>query len=167
MPSSATVGHHGLHEVVPGQRIERGQRLIQDQQVGSPGQGHGERELRLLAAGQLADLLLQRDAELGQPGLRPPLVPAPVQVAGDVQHVGDRQVLVQRRVLGHEGDPVQGVRRPGGRAAQHGHHSGRRQGQADGHVQQGGLARAVRADQGDTCPAGNSSVQSRSAQARR
>src|SRR5216683_8218832 len=64
-----------------------GQRLIEHEQVGSPGQSHGERELRLLAAGQLADLLLQRDVQLGQPGLRPLLVPAPVQVAGDVQHV--------------------------------------------------------------------------------
>ena len=36
-----------------------------------------------------------------------PLVPAPVQVAGDMQHVGDGQVPVQRRVLGDEADVVE------------------------------------------------------------
>ncbi len=47
------------------------------------------------------------------------LVEAPVQVAGQVDHVRDRQVLVQRRVLGDERDPVQRGRRPGRPAAEH------------------------------------------------
>jgi hypothetical protein len=44
--------------------------------------------LRLLPAGQLPGLPLQREAQLGQPGFRVGLVEAPVQVAGQVQHVG-------------------------------------------------------------------------------
>ncbi len=92
---------------MPGQRVQPGQRLVEDQQPGPPGQGEGERELGLLAAGQLADFAVQRDAQFLQPGLGALLVPAPVHVPGQVQHVGHGQVLVQRRVLGHERDLVQ------------------------------------------------------------
>ena len=110
---------HRGHEVVPGHRVQHRHRLIQHQQPRPPGQRQGQRELRLLAAGQPAGLPLQRDAELGQPGLRVGLVEAPVQVAGQVQHVRGRQVLVQRRVLGDERDAVQrgrATRRAGRRA---------------------------------------------------
>ena len=92
---------------MPGQRVEAGQRLVEDKQPGPPGQGEGERKLRLLAAGQLADPAVQRDAQFLQPGLCALLVPAVVQVPGQVQHVGRGQVLVQGRVLGHERDLVQ------------------------------------------------------------
>ncbi len=112
----AVVGHrrqHRGHEVVPGERVEHRHRLIEHQQPRPPGQRQGQRELRLLAAGQLAGLPLQRDAQLAQPGLGVGLVEAPVQVAGQVQHVRGRQVLVQRRVLGDERDAVQRGRRPG------------------------------------------------------
>jgi hypothetical protein len=88
----AVVGHrrqHRGHEVLPGQWVEHGQRLVEDEQPWPPGQRHGQRELRLLAAGQLAHLLAQRDAELAQPGLRVWLVGAPVQVPGQVQYQRD------------------------------------------------------------------------------
>jgi hypothetical protein len=145
-------GQHRGHEIAPGHRIQRGQWLVQHQQPGVPGQRHGQRELSLLAAGQLACLPVQRDAQLSQPGLGPRLIPLPVQVAGHLQHGRHRQVLVQRRVLGHERGPVQRARRPGGLAAEHADRAGRRGHQADRHVQQRGLARAVRADQGDQVP---------------
>ena len=61
----------------------------------------------------------------------------------------DRQAPVQRRVLGDEGDVVEragGARRL---AAEHGERARRGPGQADGHGEQGGLAGAVRADEGD------------------
>ena len=145
-------GQHRGHEIAPGHRVQRGQRLVQHQQPGAPGQGHGQRELGLLAAGQLARLPVQRDAQLSQPGLGPRLIPLPVQVAGHPQHGGHRQVRVQRRVLRHERGPVQRARRPGGPAAEHADRAGRRGHQADRHVQQRGLARPVRADQGDQVP---------------
>ena len=44
-------------EVLPGHRVERGQRLVEHQQRGTAGQRDRQRELGLLAAGQLADLL--------------------------------------------------------------------------------------------------------------
>jgi hypothetical protein len=51
----------------------------------------GERELCLLAAGQLANLLPQRDAQVCQPGLGVPLVPAPLHITGQVQGVARGQ----------------------------------------------------------------------------
>jgi hypothetical protein len=39
---------------MPRQRVEAGQRLVEDQQPGPPGQGESERELGLLAAGRSA-----------------------------------------------------------------------------------------------------------------
>ncbi len=92
---------------MPGQRVEHGQWFVEQEQPRPPGQRQGQCELRLLAAGQLAGLAVQRDAELGQPGFGVALVEAPVQVPGQVQHVGRGQVLVHRRVLRDEGDAVQ------------------------------------------------------------
>jgi hypothetical protein len=51
-------GHHRGHELVPGQRVEHGQRLVQDQQLRPAGQRDGQRQLGLLTAGQLATFLL-------------------------------------------------------------------------------------------------------------
>ncbi len=86
----AVVGHRRQHrgqELPAGQRVKRGQGLIEDEQPGPSGQRQGQRELGNLATGQPACLLLHRDAELGQPGLCVALVEAPVQVPGQVQHV--------------------------------------------------------------------------------
>jgi len=147
--------HDRGHEVVPGQRVEHGQRLVEHEQPRPPGQGQRQRELRLLPAGQLARLLLQRDAELGQPALGVALIPAPVHVAGQVQHVRGGQVLVQRRVLRDERGAVQRGRRSRQLAAQHGGPAHGRRGQADRHVQQRGLACPVRTDQRDHVPLGD------------
>ena len=46
--------HQVLQELAAGQRVERGDRLVQDQQLGPLGQAQGEGELGALAAGQLA-----------------------------------------------------------------------------------------------------------------
>ena len=166
----AVGGHrrqHRGHKVGPGDRIEHRHRLIQHQQPRQAGQRQGQRQLGLLAARQLPGLPLGRDAELVQPGLRVGPVEAPVQAAGHVDHVRDRQVLVQRRVLRHERDPVQRGGRPGSAAAEHGDLARRRRGQADRQVQQRGLAGPVGPTSAATCPAGIASVHSRSAQVRR
>jgi hypothetical protein len=63
---------------VPGQGIERGERLVENKQPGPPGQGQGQRELRPLPAGQSGGLLVGRDAELRKPGMRIRRVEAPV-----------------------------------------------------------------------------------------
>ena len=62
---------HGLgqrgEELLPGQRIQCGHRLIQ-QQAGGFGQGQRQRELGALAPGQLARRPVQRDAQAPHPG---------------------------------------------------------------------------------------------------
>ena len=58
----AVGGHrrqHRGHEVVPGHRVELRHRLVEHQQPWPAAQGQGQRELRLLAAGQLSGLALR------------------------------------------------------------------------------------------------------------
>jgi hypothetical protein len=53
----------GEHDQVRGDPFELGEGLVEHQQPGAPGERDGQRELCLLAAGQLADLLPRLDAE--------------------------------------------------------------------------------------------------------
>ena len=62
--------HQVLEELAPGQRVEAGDRLVEDEQLGPLGDGQGQRELRALAAGELAGLLLRVEAELVDPSRR-------------------------------------------------------------------------------------------------
>ena len=71
--------HQVLEELAPGERVEAGDRLVEDQQLGALGEPEGERELGALAAGELARLLREVEAEpldpaareaASQPGLR-------------------------------------------------------------------------------------------------
>ena len=55
--------HEHLQELMSGQWVEAGQRLVQDEQVGSLGQGEGKGHLGLLAARQRAGLAVKRYAE--------------------------------------------------------------------------------------------------------
>ena len=87
--------------------------------------------------------------------LRVALVEAAVEVAGQVQHVRGRQVLVQRRVLSDERDAVQRGRRTGGVPPSTVTLARGRRCQADRQVQQGGLSGAVRADQRGHVPGGD------------
>jgi hypothetical protein len=89
------------------ERVERRQRLVEQQQLGLRGQRTRERDALLLAAGQLTRVLVPRAGEadqlqqLGDPrldlGRRPFAVHQPV---GDV--VGDAQVREQRVRLEHD-----------------------------------------------------------------
>ncbi len=146
---------HGRQEVVAGHRVEGGERLVEHEQRRQAGQRDRQRELRLLPAGQRANPLAEGDLKADEAGFRVPLVPPLVEVARDAEHRADRQVPVQGRVLGDEGDPVERAGRARGLAAEHGQGARRRPGQADGQAEQGGLAGPVRADEGDEVAAGN------------
>ncbi len=63
--------HEALEELAPGQRVERGHRLVEDQQLRPFGQPDREGELGALAAGELAGPLRGIQAELGDPFPRP------------------------------------------------------------------------------------------------
>ena len=63
--------HQALQELAPGQRVEAGHRLVQDQQLRPLGQAEGQRELGPLAAGEPAGLLARVEAEPRRSGRGP------------------------------------------------------------------------------------------------
>jgi len=56
--------HQQLQELSPGQRVETGHRLVQDEQLGSFRDGQGQGQLGALATGQLSGALVGIEAEL-------------------------------------------------------------------------------------------------------
>ena len=146
---------HRRHEIVAGDRVEHCHRLIEHEEARAAGQRQGQRELGLLPAGQLARLALLRDTQLGQPGLGVGLVELPVEIAGEMQHVGGRQVLVQRRVLRDEGDAVECGMRAGAATAENGQLTARGRRQSDREIQQCRLSGTVRTDQRGHVPFGD------------
>ena len=103
----------------------------------------------------------KRDAELAEAILGVTLVEAAVEVARHMEQVGSREVLVERRVLGHERDPVERGQRTGGAPAEHRHLTGRRCCKPNREVQQGRLPGAVRPDERDHVPIGDRQACSR------
>ena len=156
--------HHRVEELAPGERVERGDGLVEQQQLGPLGERERERDLRLLAAGELADLLVERQPQALDPLAGDRVVPARVQLAAELERLADREALVQRVLLGDEADPREQL---GGlvlrRAAEHAHAARARPQQADGELEQRRLAGAVGADERGHRARGISSVQSRSA----
>ena len=69
--------HQALQELAPGQRVEAGDRLVEDQQLGALGDAQGERELGALAAGELAGPLRRVEAEPLDPARAPGRRPSP------------------------------------------------------------------------------------------
>ena len=68
--------HQRLHELAARERIERRDRLVEDEQIGALRERERERDLRLLAAGELSDLAVERQAELLDARARELVVPA-------------------------------------------------------------------------------------------
>ena len=158
--------HHRLQELAPRERVERGDRLVEQQQLGPLRERERERDLRLLAAGELADLLPEREPELLDARVRERVVPGRVELAAERQRLGDREALVERMVLRDEADARQHRPAPPRVAGDR----TRRISPADGLLSPTASCRSVvlPAPFGPTSavtePAGTSSVQSRSAQ---
>ena len=55
--------HERVEELAPGQRVERGHRLVEQQQLRALGQRDGQRDLRALAAREPADRVIERQVE--------------------------------------------------------------------------------------------------------
>ena len=79
--------HQDLQELPAGQRVEAGDRLVEDQQLGSLGQAQGEGELSALPAGQLPGPLGGVEAEPLDPGPSHGVVPARVEPGTEPQVV--------------------------------------------------------------------------------
>ena len=67
--------HQCLQELASGQRVEAGDRLVEDEQLRPLGETQGQGELRPLTAGEPAGLLLRVEAEPVDAGLRDGLRP--------------------------------------------------------------------------------------------
>ena len=61
--------HQYLEELTSGERVQAGDGLVEDQQLGPFRESERESELRALAAGQLAGLLVRVEAETVDPAL--------------------------------------------------------------------------------------------------
>jgi len=72
--------HEGLHELPAGERVEAGQGLVQQQQLGALAQRQRQRDLGPLASRERADLLAQVDAEPSEPLDRAAVVPPGVEL---------------------------------------------------------------------------------------
>jgi hypothetical protein len=79
---------------VPCKRIESGERLVEHEEIGMASERESERELGLLATGELAYLVIRSYLELVKASLGECCVEAPVQVAGNDEHRSNREVLV-------------------------------------------------------------------------
>ena len=99
--------HHRVQELAARKRVERCHRLVEQQQSWLLGERQRERDLCLLAAGELTDLLLRGQAETLDSHRSQLLVPARVELAPVRECLGDRQVSVQRVVLRDEAKPRQ------------------------------------------------------------
>ena len=137
-----------LHELPPRERVERGDRLVEQQQLRPLRERQRQRDLRALPAGKIPHLLLQRQVELGDARASGLVVPAGVKAAADVEHLLDREAAVERVLLGEEADAREsfgGVRvriEP-----EYAHQTGARTRQAYRESQERCLARAVRPDE--------------------
>jgi hypothetical protein len=153
-------------------RRQAGRRLVEQDEPRRPGQGHADLELALLAVGERGDGL---GGDGGEPhaleevaGGRPRGVVGPraeqrEAPAGDAAHSQEHVVLhrqlaeQQRGLIGAAqalADPV--VRRPGGDVlAEEAHPPGGGGEVAGDHVEQGGLAGAVGADDGPALAGGD------------
>ncbi len=83
------------------------------------------------------------------------VVPARIERGPEPQHLGHGEAAIERPVLGDEANPTQNRGIIGGRGTEDAHLSyGRRQ-EADGQIEQGALAGAIRSDQGGDATGGN------------
>ena len=114
-PRRRLVGDH-LEDALLRRQVEAGDRLVEEQQVGTGGERLGDQHALALAAGQIAERPAQHRPDvhpLRRLGDRPPVVgaepaeQAALAVATHAQHLADadRHPAVLQLVLGDERDP--------------------------------------------------------------
>ena len=156
---------HQVLQVLPGLRVHRAERLVHQEQHGIGGKRAGDRDPLLHAAGQLARVLVAEPPHPARPdkpdrgergvGRLPPRRAGPRRAAQRQCHVvphGQPRVQRPAVVLEDHGQPLWDLLH--GLAAQHDPPGGRPDQPADA-AQQGRLAAAGRADDGDEFPPGD------------
>jgi hypothetical protein len=103
-PALGDCFHHRLEELAPRERVERRDRLVEHEQLRSLRERKRECNLRLLAARELAYLVVEAEAEPVDARTGGVVVPARVELAPELERVGDRQAAVERMLLRDEAD---------------------------------------------------------------
>ena len=96
--------HQHLQELPPGQRVETGDRLVENQQLRALRESQGQGELSPLATGEPAGSLARVQAKAVDPASGSRAVPPGIEVRTQAQMVGDREPGVRRGVLSDEPD---------------------------------------------------------------
>ncbi len=145
-----------VQEFAAGQRVEAGQRLVEEEDRCSHPQRQGQSDLRLLPAGQLIGTCVQRDIEVvesvaGDRGIEP----GP-QRPGHRHVFVDGELAIERRRLRHVADPLDGAAAILPRVdAVDGQVALGRALEADPRLEKRRLARPIRADQGRDAAVGD------------
>ena len=103
--------HHRVQELAARERVERRHRLVEQQQLGPLRERERQRDLRLLAARELADLAVEREPEPLDPRARErrrPSVGLSLRPSFSVSR--DGEAAVQRMVLRDEPDAAAAAR---------------------------------------------------------
>jgi hypothetical protein len=132
-----------------GERVQAGDRLVEEEELGPLGERQGERELGALPAGQRSGPLPGVQADLRDPPLRQLVVPAGVEPGTQPEVIRDPHAGVCRSVLRDVADPGQLRPADGGRLAEDADRAAGGRELPGAQPQQGCLARAVRADEPD------------------
>src|SRR4051812_10135339 len=147
-PGVADGLEHGVEELTPRERIERGNGLVEQQQLGLLGECKRERHLRLLSARELPDLLAEREPDALDSFARGVVVPPRVQSPPELERLGDREAAMKWMLLRDEADARKELPRLLlRRATEHGDAAARRPAEPDRKLEQRRLARAVRPDE--------------------
>ena len=95
-----------VQELAAGQRIEAGQRLVEQEDRRPHPQRERQSDLRLLAAGQLVGAGGERDVEIVEPAAGDPRVEPRPERLGQHHVLVDGQLAVERRRLRDVADPL-------------------------------------------------------------
>ena len=145
-----------LEEFAPGERVQCGGGLVEDQDVRALADRQRECDLGLLAARELADPLVEPEVPGSQPLVRERVIPARVELATDGEHLADTEPWLEWMVLGDEPDPGKHPRRlRARRTAEDDDVAVGRLGQAHDQMQERRLTGAVRPDQRRDGPRGH------------
>ena len=155
--------HQALEELAPVERIEAGDRLVEQQQLGALGEPERERELRALPAGELPAFCAGSSPSRAIRRVRERVVPARVQPRAEPQVVLDAEAAVGRRVLGDEADLGALLRAGRGAPAEHLDRARGRRSMPAARFSSVLLPAPLGPTSPTTRPAGTSSVQSASA----
>ena len=138
----------GVQKLAPRQRVERGDGLVEQQQLRSFGQREGQRNLGLLSARERPEWLVERKTELVDASRCERVVPVRIQLSSQPQRLADPETAWEGMVLSDEAHTRQYQLRLGAWiVSEHGDAAGAGLEQSNRELQKRRLAGTVRPDE--------------------